>query len=250
MSLNTLERDDLLRQIAWLKARTDKIERMLKGEQVGTAKIKDAAITNAKIDSLEWGKARGGTAILGGLDDVNGEMSIHDEDDIEKILLNKDGIAIKGGKLTIENEDDELMLDASGIRSTTNFFQSETSNGALNQWLSSDADITGSDISFDLARDTLVLILFSASVRVNNSAGNSCNFQVGLYLDSVGKEALDYQMVLNGDTRLQSSSGFYLATLPQGSSYALKLRGTLTNVSGTPAVLVYRFRLTYITLGT
>ena len=31
--LNTLERDDLLRRIAWLNAEVDKIKRMLKGEQ-------------------------------------------------------------------------------------------------------------------------------------------------------------------------------------------------------------------------
>lgn len=101
MSLNTLERDDLLRQIAWLKARTDKIERMLKGEQVGTAriadaaidtaKIKDAAITNAKIDSLEWDKAQGGTATLGGIDNGDGILTVKDGNGVVKRIINKDG---------------------------------------------------------------------------------------------------------------------------------------------------------------
>jgi len=89
--LNTLERDDLLRQIAWLKARTDKIERMLKGEQVGTAKIADAAITNAKIDSLEWDKAQGGTATLGGADNGDGVLTIKDGNDVIRRVINKDG---------------------------------------------------------------------------------------------------------------------------------------------------------------
>jgi len=111
MALNTLERDDLLRQIAWLKARTDKIERMLKGEQVGTAriadaaidtakikdaaidtaKIKDAAITNAKIDSLEWDKAQGGTATLGGADNGDGLLLIKDASGNTIITIDKDG---------------------------------------------------------------------------------------------------------------------------------------------------------------
>lgn len=101
MALNTLERDDLLRQIAWLKARTDKIERMLKGEQVGTAriadaaidtaKIKDAAITNAKIDSLKWDKAQGGTATLGGADNGDGVLTIKDSNDVIRRVINKDG---------------------------------------------------------------------------------------------------------------------------------------------------------------
>jgi hypothetical protein len=91
MALNTLERDDLLRQIAWLKARTDKIERMLKGEQVGTARIADAAITNAKIKDLTWDKAQGGTATLGGADNGDGVLTIKDSNDVIRRVINKDG---------------------------------------------------------------------------------------------------------------------------------------------------------------
>jgi hypothetical protein len=112
--LNTLERDDLLRQIAWLKARTDKIERMLKGEQVGTAriadaaitnakignasidsaKIQDAAITNAKIVDLTWDKAQGGTATLGGPDNGDGVLVVKNITDDSIIVLDKDGIEV------------------------------------------------------------------------------------------------------------------------------------------------------------
>ena len=92
--LNTLERDDLLRQIAWLKARTDKIERMLKGEQVGTARIADAAITNAKISDLTWDKAQGGTATLGGADNGDGVLTIKDGNDVIRRVINKDGDTI------------------------------------------------------------------------------------------------------------------------------------------------------------
>jgi len=91
MALNTLERDDLLRQIAWLKARTDKIERMLKGEQVGTARIADAAITNAKIKDLTWDKAQGGTATLGGVNNGNGLLLIKDASGNTIITIDKDG---------------------------------------------------------------------------------------------------------------------------------------------------------------
>ena len=91
MALNTLERDDLLRQIAWLKARTDKIERMLKGEQVGTARIADAAITNAKIKDLTWDKAQGGTATLGGADNGDGVLTIKDGSGNVIMISDKDG---------------------------------------------------------------------------------------------------------------------------------------------------------------
>ena len=92
--LNTLERDDLLRKIAWQNARIDKIERMLKGEQVGTARIADAAITNAKIKDLTWDKAQGGTATLGGADNGDGVLTIKDGNDVIRRVINKDGDTI------------------------------------------------------------------------------------------------------------------------------------------------------------
>lgn len=91
MSLNTLERDDLLRRIAWLNAEVDKIKRMLKGEQVGTARIADAAITNAKIVDLTWDKAQGGTATLGGVDNGNGILEVKDASGVVRRIINKDG---------------------------------------------------------------------------------------------------------------------------------------------------------------
>lgn len=131
MALNTLERDDLLRQIAWLKARTDKIERMLKGEQVGTAriadaaintaKIEDAAITNAKIANLTWDKAQGGTATLGGLDNGDGILNVKNSAGEDIVILDKDGIAIKNGKLTIENENSSIFIDEKGLVSSVVF---------------------------------------------------------------------------------------------------------------------------------
>jgi len=101
MSLTTLERDDLLRRIAWSNTRIDKLERMLKGEQVGTAriadaaidtaKIKDAAITNAKIANLTWDKAQGGTATLGGVDNGDGIFTIKDGSGNVVMISDKDG---------------------------------------------------------------------------------------------------------------------------------------------------------------
>ena len=121
MSLNTLERDDLLRRIAWLNAEVDKIKRMLKGEQVGTARIADAAITNAKIKDLTWDKAQGGTATLGGLNNTDGILSIRDNANVEKIVLDKDGILINDGKIVIKNDDETTFIDGKGVVSSAVF---------------------------------------------------------------------------------------------------------------------------------
>ena len=47
---------------------------------VDVAKIADAAITDAKIKSLTWDKAQGGTALLGGLNNVNGRLLVYNSD--------------------------------------------------------------------------------------------------------------------------------------------------------------------------
>ncbi|OQC44408.1 MAG: hypothetical protein BWX61_00971 [Bacteroidetes bacterium ADurb.Bin035] len=119
--LNTLERDDLLRRIAWLNAEVDNIKRMLKGEQVGTARIADAAITNAKIKDLTWDKARGGTATLGGLNNTDGILSVKDASNVEKVVLDKDGILINDGKIVIKNDEDTTFLDSKGLVSSAVF---------------------------------------------------------------------------------------------------------------------------------
>ncbi len=67
---------------------------MLKGEQVGTARIADAAITNAKISDLTWDKAQGGTATLGGADNGDGVLTIKDGNDVIRRVINKDGDTI------------------------------------------------------------------------------------------------------------------------------------------------------------
>lgn len=113
--LNTLERDDLLRRIAWQNDRIDKIERMLKGEQVGTARIADAAITNAKIKDLTWDKAQGGTATLGGLNNTDGILSVKDASNVEKVVLDKDGILINDGKIVIKNNQEVTMIEGGNI---------------------------------------------------------------------------------------------------------------------------------------
>lgn len=173
--LNTLERDDLLRKIAWQNARIDKIERMLKGEQVGTARIADAAITNAKIKDLTWDKAQGGTATLGGLNNVGGVLSIKDNANVEKIVLDKDGILINDGKIIIKDSDGSSFIDSSGVVSDVVFptndidgtpFVDFDYGGGLFQLLSTN------QIEIELTRTSNALVILSvvsASSQVNNT---------------------------------------------------------------------------------
>jgi|GEM_PF-3417504 len=248
--LNTLERDDLLRKIAWSNARIDKIERMLKGEQVGTARIADAAITNAKIKDLTWDKAQGGTATLGGLNNVDGILSILDNANVEKVVLDKDGVLVKGGKIVIQNDGNEVSIDSKGIVGVNNFATGTVSSGVLNQSFTADADVTDSEFDIVIPRTQLVLISFHVSGGTLNTSTSYADFQVGLYIDGSNYEALDFQSIPDNDWSARSESGHFLTVFGAGT-YTIKLRGTLTNVVGaSPYAFIYRYRMSVIIFGT
>jgi hypothetical protein len=101
MSLNTLQKDSLLSEIADLNTRIKRLEAMLQGQPIGTARIADAAITNAKIDSVAADKITAGNLIVqvgvgdsedGSiiLDGVNVRQTMSDDSDT-RLLIGDDG---------------------------------------------------------------------------------------------------------------------------------------------------------------
>ncbi len=249
--LNTLERDDLLRRIAWLNAEVDKIKRMLKGEQVGTARIADAAITNAKIKDLTWDKAQGGTATLGGLNNVDGVLEINDASSNQIGKWDKDGILINDGKLEIRNDGDVISIDSKGIVSTSNFTITNTNSASLGQTIQgTTADITGSSMTFTLARAKNTLFIASMNACTVESVGNSGN--AFAYIDIDGSEPYANRMLWNsGNTFLNNGATFAVKTDLSVGSHTVKLRGTHGHTSGTgSSFYVYSFTIGYIQFGT
>lgn len=61
MSLNTIEQNNLQREVDLQDKRIARLEALLSGQPVGTARIADAAVTNAKIQSLSADKITTGT---------------------------------------------------------------------------------------------------------------------------------------------------------------------------------------------
>lgn len=63
--LNTITKETLSEDIKRIKDRITQLERLLSGQPIGTARIADAAITNAKIESLSADKITTGTLQVG-----------------------------------------------------------------------------------------------------------------------------------------------------------------------------------------
>lgn len=56
MTVTTVQKADLIRDIEDVKRRIKIIEGMLQGQQISTVRIKDLAVTDAKIDSISADK--------------------------------------------------------------------------------------------------------------------------------------------------------------------------------------------------
>jgi len=264
--INTLDRDTLVRRMAQLQDRIARLEQFLSGVPVGTARIADAAITNAKIDSFTFDKGQGGTLTLGGNANINGVLSILDGSGVQKGYWDKDGIIIRDGKLSIENDGGSVTIDGEGIRSTTNFTTSAASNaGGLNQEITatSNTDITGASLTFSLSRTALLLILVDVSMFMNDTSSTQdyvADAYVHLNIDSdVQSQELverggiyqngDGDRLGIGETVAISTAMHRLQSLSSGS-HTIKLQARLSNILNTTKLYINRYRLTYIILGT
>lgn len=257
-ALNVIDRDNLLRVIARLTERINTLEANLQGVPINTVRIADAAITNAKIDTLTWDKAQGGTATLGGAANVDGVLTVLDASAAEKVRIDKDGLLINSGKLVIKNDSETISIDAKGIISTANFVQTNSANGTLNQSISgtSETDVTGATLSFTLDRSKSVLFLFNTSNYLVQSVGNTGNFTVRLRVESPAGSGTYVEVSRTINTGLSVTDGqghtyssFYINGLASGSR-TVKLTGQLESTTGSPSATVLAYQLSYLILGT
>jgi len=83
-------------------------------------KLEDGSIGSAKISSIRFDQIEGGTAILGGSNNKSGVLSVRDEANTEKVLLDKNGITINDGKININSASGNSVIDGNGL-TTSNF---------------------------------------------------------------------------------------------------------------------------------
>jgi hypothetical protein len=260
MSLNVLQRDDLLRQIARLRAEIDQVKRMLSGQPIGTARIADAAITNAKIKDLTWNKAQGGTATLGGEDNGDGILEVKDQADDVKVTIDKDGIEIDDGSILIKNDDDETMIDSKGVVSTTNFFSNVKEDTSFRSISNSGAyeDIDDTSITtISFTRDTRVLIIYTANIVEFVKSGTAFAGKITLRIDSTDQTGNSFETLLTSVSAYTpppdvatwggpvTASG--VVTLGTGT-HTLKLRAQTINTNS--QINVEATSLFYLVLGT
>jgi hypothetical protein len=91
--LNVLEQAKFLRQLAYLSVRLARLEAMLNGQPITGIRIKDVAITNAKMNDISADKITSGEIAVGEviyIGDVSSGNYIEEND--EQIIMHKGGI--------------------------------------------------------------------------------------------------------------------------------------------------------------
>lgn len=140
---------------------------------------------------MEFDRARGGTLQLGGKNNVSGIFSLKDAANVERIKMDKDGMEITGGRVSIKDDDAESVLDSKGLVGGTAFNHDviiKSANQSLNLgW----QDIT--ELTFTITLTRIIPVLFFTNITVSNDDGYS-----------------SVRMKIGASTYYPSSSGFRL----------------------------------------
>lgn len=130
--------------------------------------------SNITTGNLSFDLAKGGTLKLGGADNVNGIFSLRDDSDIEKILMDKEGISIKDGKITITSASNKTILDSVGLVSTNSFKADTVYCGTETSTTTSILFLTQiTDLGFNLVVTRPTNVLLIANIIGQNDAANT-----------------------------------------------------------------------------
>lgn len=226
-----------------------------------SAQLANAVVTNAKINTVSFDKATGGTLTLGGSGNVSGVFSLKDSTGAEKIAMDNAGMTINSGKITIKDATETSIIDSTGLISTANFtVASATANP--NQTVDDNdtwVDITGlTSLQVGPSRTVNVLVVIGARGWINSDDTTSdfANYSyLGLAVDDVIQ---NYSLVQganrsSGDdigTSVFTFSGSYFIQVTSGN-HTLKLRAKCTNVAGAQSNFFVQYgSYGYIILGT
>lgn len=219
------------------------------------------AVGNYQLDRITANHIYGGTLELGGRDNVSGIFSLKDEGGTERVAMDKDGLSVYDGSITIENADGTTSFDSSGVVSAANFISSAvTKEAAFNQEFSGTTPtaLTDGTISFDLTRDSLCLFMTDLiyCVKQGGTGDYSARGKVQLLIDDVEKQQVveggrshDGYAEGIGAVTYSSSAMHTLETLGSGS-HTFKLAAFEDILGGDPIFVVYKYKMTYIKLGT
>jgi len=214
--------------------------------------VTNITASSLNVDELSAITANLGDVTVGGSANGDGTISVKDSSDVEKVLINSDGVAVTGGKISVENTDGDTVFDSSGLVSTTSFitdqvgsYDTSTSSTSSTSYL----DVPNMTLSaFNLTRTTGILVLVT---MVLESFGGGAGSEAVIH---VGGEVNDTQQVrirVPPDNVKSTFTTYLLRQLPVTGaphvSYTIKMQW---KVATTGSLEVQQRQISYMLLGT
>lgn len=206
-------------------------------------------IDTPKVRTLAFGKLKGGTCSLGGTADGDGVLSVSERAGTEIVRLDKAGITVNHGSITVKNTGGTTSIDSSGVVSTSNFVLTNYNGGPSQSFTGTTAvDVTGSEQEIVVGRTVNVLFLYATTCYLIESAGNTADGETGLDIDGVYPKC--HTQFHSGETNLETRCNFFVTTLSAGTTTVKAQSRLATIYAGTPSMTLSEFSWTYIILGT
>lgn len=159
-------------------------------------------------------------------------------------------LTIDGGNIQVSGADGYTVIDGVGLISNSSSFNLTNNNGSPNQSITTtiQTDISGSSATFTVSRTIRFLLFLSSEMYLVESAGNTCNGEIGLNID--GSYPRCVIRLDSGSTSGQTYTNFFVGSFQQGS-HTIKLQAKLRQIfAGSPSLTVRNFSWAYVLLGT
>jgi len=238
---------------------------------INNAKIGTAAIGTANIGTLTFNEISGGTATFGGTTNGNGLVEVLNEAGGTVVQLNKDGLQITNGSISVQNSSGSTSFDQLGVVSEQNFFTSTAeviSSGTQETSSYSFVDIVGGSMSFTTSRTRLLNVDCQLGFWVYSGVTYGTTEYRGLcqhtfYIDGTLSSyapviETGYFGVGSGAERALGAYGLSYVKFGQvlslsAGTHTLKLQSRLYDSSlstGTPVLHIWAYKIGYTLLGT
>jgi hypothetical protein len=135
--------------------------------------------------TVQSGSVVSGDIIVGGEDNGSGTISVLDETNAEKVTLDKDGIVVTEGKITVKDSTNTTIIDAVGLVSDANFrFENANATDNITTTLTTYNYMSDTQIQFSLERETNVLVICTVIVGIVGFDTNPFTVSAVVNIDS------------------------------------------------------------------
>lgn len=130
--------------------------------------------------TVQSGSLLSGSLTVGGAANVDGAIHVLDSTNTEKVTIDKDGVLIQDGKLTIKDATNTTIIDATGLVSEANFQFDSVADASTQQTTQGSpyVDVTNMTLTFSLVRVARVLFMATVTGGANNVASGNGMYSI------------------------------------------------------------------------